>query len=321
MDRAGGRAAGPALGALPSPVVAAALLAASVSLLPAAPAAARAQETTEVRTARRDLGRVERLEVDLEHTVGRLTVRRAEPGVLYRRHLQYDADRIEPASDWSRDGSVGRLRLGLQARGDGGRWFRWDGLDIDLNLGALRNLEAGAGRADLHLSRSVPTSLSLSVGAAEADLRLGGLPLTSLTVETGASQTEVSFGRPNPVPMDRMRIRAGAASFRGSRLGNARFDELDIEGGVGDVRLDFRGEWDRDATASVDLGLGSLRLVFPEELGVRIRRESFLSSFDVPPGFRRTDSGYESENWSSAEHRLRLDVSAALGSVSVRVGG
>lgn len=303
----------------PSSTAAAPPLLATAALLLAAPGPAPAQETTEIRTARRDLGRVERLHVGVEHAAGRITVGRADPGYLYRKRLRFDASRFEPASEWSREDGQGRLRLGLDGRGGEGRWLGWDGLDIDLNLDVLRDLDEASGVLELGLSRSVPIDLELQVGAAEADLRLGGIPLTSVRLETGASETRLSFDRSNPERMERLAIRAGVASLRATGLGNARFREMTVQGGAGDIRLDFTGEWRRDARASVDVGLGSLRLVFPEELGVRIRTSSFLSSFDAPAGFRRTDSGYESGNWSSAEHRVRLDVSAALGSVRVAV--
>lgn len=300
------------------PAVGVALLC-GVLLSPAAPAPAGAQELTEVRTARRDLGRTEQLRVDVEYAAGRVSVERADPGFLYESYLRYDASRVEPSRAWSLEGGEARLQLGVEGMSTEGRWFRWDGLDIDIDLGGLRNLDESSSVLDLGLSRSVPTELNLDIGAAETDLRLGGIPVTSLTVETGASETELGFDRPNPVRMERLELEAGAASLRTHGLGNARFGELSVQGGVGDVRLDFTGEWTRDASATVEVGLGSLQLVFPEDLGVRIRRESVLTSFEAPAGFRRTDSGYESENWDSAEHRLTLDLRAALGSVRISV--
>lgn len=296
--------------------------AAATLLLLALPAGVRAQEMTEVRSARRAVNQVERMDVEIEYAAGRITVERADPGYLYQKYVRYDASRIEPSSDWTRESGVGRLRLGIRGQEDL-QILSWDedgGVDIDLRgIGGIGDLSEASSTLELALSRSVATDLSLSIGAAESTLHLGGLPLTSLSLETGASETELTFDRPNPERMDRLEIEAGAASLRTRSLGNARFGELRLQGGVGDVRLDFTGAWTRDATATVEVGLGSLRLIFPEELGVRIRRESFLASFDVPTGFERTDDGYRSENWSSAEHRLTLDLTSALGSVRVSV--
>lgn len=307
-DAEPGRRAGPGAG----PVLALAAL-----LLAAAPSAA--QEMTEVRTARRDVGAAERLRVEVEYAAGTVTVGRADPGYLYQQYLRYDASRFEPTREWSREDGAGRLRLGMESSRGEGPLLRWDGLDLDLGLRGLEDLGEVSSELELGLSRTVPTDLEMSIGAAEAALRLGGIPLTSLALETGASETELAFDRPNPASMEELRIEAGAASLRTRGLGNARFGELRVQGGVGDLRLDFTGDWTRDATARVDVGLGSLRIVVPEDLGVRIRRESFLASFDVPGGFERDGSGYRSENWSSAEHRLTLEVAAALGSVRVTV--
>lgn len=316
------RSSGPAPGRLAGEARTLAAAASAALLVVAAPAAVGAQEMTEVRTARRATGQVERMRVDVEYAAGRITVGRADPGYLYQTYLRYDASRFEPSRQWSRQGGSGRLSVGMEGAGDL-RFLRWGeggGVDFDLDgLRGLDELDETSGALELRLSRSVPTELAMSVGAAESTLRLGGMPITSLSLETGASETVLSFERPNPRRMERLSIEAGAASLRARGLGNARFRRLTLEGGVGDLRLDFTGEWVRDARATVDVGLGSLRIVVPEELGVRIRRESFLASFDVPSGFRTTDSGFRSENWSSAEHRLTLDLSATFGSVRVTV--
>jgi len=296
--------------------------AAALAVLLFLPGIVRAQEMTEIRSARRDVSQAERLEVEVEYAAGRVLVERADPGFLYQKYLRYDASRIDPISEWEREDGVGALRLGMEGPQDLQilRWGEGGGLDIDLRgISGLRDLDEASSSLELGLSRRVPTDLSLQIGAAESSFRLGGIPITSLSLETGASETEITFDRPNPAAMESLEIEAGAASLRTRSLGNARFGRLSLEGGVGDVRLDFTGEWTRDARATVEVGLGSLRLIFPEDLGVRIRRESFLASFDVPAGFETTDEGYRTENWSSAEHRLTLDLSAALGSVRISV--
>ncbi len=301
---------------------AASAAAAALLVLLLLPGIARAQEMTEERSVRRDVGRIDRVEVDVQYAAGRVTLRRADPGLLYQRYVRYDDSRVTPTVGWSRDGSVGRLSVGMEGTGDGQllRWGEGRGLEINLRgISGLGDLDDASSSLELGLPRSVPTAVDLEIGAAESTLRLGGVPLTSFSLETGASETALYFDRPNPERMETLEIEAGAASLRTRGLGNARFDELTLEGGVGEVRLDFTGEWTGDARATVEVGLGSLRLIFPEELGVRIRRESFLASFDVPASFERTEDGFRSQNWSSAEHRLTLDLSAALGSVRATV--
>jgi len=149
-------------------------------------------------------------------------------------------------------------------------------------------------------------------------LDLGGLPITNLTVETGASDTELSFEQANPVAMGALVLHVGAASFRAWQLGNANFESFRFEGGVGEVTLDFSGEWKRSATGGIKVGVGTIKLRVPRELGVRIQRRSFLTAFRAP-GFVKQDGEYRSANWDEAEVRLDLELDAAFGAVSVEI--
>ena len=281
---------------LKSIVAGAALLAAS------APLAAQEADWTEVR-ARRQAGAIESVTVDLEYVAGELRVGPADGGLLYDTHLKYDAARMRPERIWSVDGNAARLDLGFEGLGDDG--------DIDIDFEGDEH-----GFLQLGLSRDVPTDLRIAVGAAKSDVDLGGIPVTGLVYKTGASETEISFGSPNPVEMDRIDLAVGAVEFTARGLGNARFQELSFKGVVGDVTLDFTGDWTRDATASIDMGLGSLTLVVPEDLGVRITKKGFLASLDAPD-YTKVDGGWQSPGWDSASHHFEIRLVSALGSIEV----
>jgi predicted membrane protein len=87
---------------------------------------------------------------------------------------------------------------------------------------------------------------------------------------------------------------------------------------VGDVSLDFTGEWSGDATATVRMGLGSLTLVVPADLGVRIHKSGFLASLDAT-GFEKVEDAWQTANWGSARSHLDIDLKAALGSIEVDI--
>lgn len=267
-----------------------------------APLAAQEAEWTEVR-ARRQADGVRAVTVDVEYVAGELRIAPAEAGLLYDTRLRYDAAQLRPERSWTVDGDVGRLEIDFEGLGDDG--------DMDFDL------DEEHGYLDLGLSSEVPTDLRLRVGAALSEVDLGGIPITRLVYETGASETEMRVGSPNPVAMERMDLKAGAARFVATGLGNARFEELDFKGGVGEVELDFTGEWSSSASATLEMGLGSLKLVVPEALGVRITKRGFLADLDAP-GFERVDGGWQSSNWDTAAHRLEIRLRAALGSIEVR---
>jgi hypothetical protein len=274
----------------------------STALLIAGPLAAQEPDWTEVK-ARRQTDGVRSLQVDVEFVAGELRVERAAAGLLYDSHLRYDASRLRPSRRWSIDGEMGRLEMSFDGVGGDG--------DLDFDLAGDEH-----GFLTLRLGPDVPIGLRFTVGAARGELELGGIPLTSLAYRTGASDTDLGFGSVNPVRMSVLELLVGAAEFEAGGLGNARFEELRFKGGVGDVRLDFTGDWSGDAAASVEMGLGSLTLVVPPGLGVQIRKTGFLAALDAP-GFEKVDGTWRTVNWDSAAHHLEIDLKAALGSIEV----
>ncbi len=281
-------------------------VAAALALLPPAPPL-RAQDPdwTEL-TARRQVDGVTSLEVSVEYVAGELEVGPADEGLLYDVDLRFDAARLQPDRTWEVRDGVGRFGLRLGTTEDD---------DVDWKVG-----EHGAGRLHLGLSREIPASLTLEVGAADSRLDFGGIPLTGLVYRTGASRTEMTFSRPNPVRIARLELAAGAAEFEASGLGNARFDELEFEGAVGDVTLDFGGEWSGDAEAEISVGLGALRLVLPRGVGVRVEKSGFLAGFS-PGGMQKVDGGWQTPGWDSAPHHLRIRLKAAFGKIDVSYSG
>jgi len=276
----------------------------------AAAAPALAQESWVDLSATRQTTTVSSIEAEIEYAAGVLTVFPAATGLQYDVRMRYDGGRFRPLRDWSNEGGIGHFRVGVQTE---------EGLHIDFKNLPDMDLDEQAGSLSVGLGTEVPTRLSITVGAARSKLELGGLRLTELKIETGASESHLSFDQPNSARMKTLKLSAGIAAFEATGLGNARFDSLEFEGGMGDITLDFGGKWSGDARARVSLGLGSLHIIVPPELGVRIlRRSTFLTSFDAP-GFTRSGKRYTTPNWGDAAHHLVIQVKSALGSIDVEV--
>lgn len=262
--------------------------------LAAVPVDAGAQSWRTVTVSRQTSGE-EAVDVRVRFGAGRLTVQPGDPGTLYRMHLRYDEDSFEPVESYE----GGHLDLGV----DGTRHnFRWGKKD--------------AQEMELFLARDVPMALNLEFGAVEADLDLGGLRMTRLDLHTGASESRVNFSQPNPVSMALATLEVGAADFEVRNLGNLNAQKVTVDAGVGHVVLDFQGEWQGNADVSVDMGLGALELRFPEGLGVKLMKDTFLTSLDSEGLVKRGDAFY-SVDWDDARYRVTLTVDAALGSIDV----
>lgn len=241
----------------------------------------------------------EPLAVQIEYGAGELRLAPSEGALLYAMEMRYDEEQFAPVARY--DAGRRSLKLGMESRQGGGN---------------VRNVRGGS-RADIQLSREVPLALDLDFGAGDAEIDLGGVALQRLDLSTGASKTTVRFGERNPVAAERIEINAGAAELRVYGLGNTRANRLRFQGGIGSTLLDFSGPWDRSATASVQMGMGSLVLRLPRELGVRVQKSSFLTSFDAA-GLVKRDGGYYSRNWETAAHQLTIDLDAAFGSIDIQ---
>jgi hypothetical protein len=237
-----------------------------------------------------------KLDVELRYGAGRLVVRPGPAGELYRLGIRYDSDVFDPLTEY-RDG---RLKVGVEGTG---RSIR------------LRNREAG--EMSLALSPDLPLDLALAFGAVEAELELGGLHVSRVKIETGASDTQVRFSHPNRTACHRFELSMGAAAFRATGLGNANCDRIRAEGGVGDMNLDFSGEWRQNVSADITMALGAVTLLVPEDVGVVVRRSTFLTSF-AGRDFDRRGRDHYSDNWDRAERRLTVELQGAFGSVTVR---
>ena len=274
-------------------------LALAVLALAAAATSVRAQSMRSFTTFRQLHGET-RLQAELVYRAGGLRIAAGRANELYRMDASYDEERYFPASAY--DAARGAVTLGLQPAGDGG-----------LRVVSTRQLRQDANVA---FAPSVDLDLDLKLGAVQADIELGGLSLTELTMEAGASQAVLRFSQPNQSRCRSTEITAGAAELTVLGLGNSRCDRFALEGGMGKVTLDFSGAWTSSTDAEVKMAVGELTLRLPRRIGVRLTLDRFLASFD-PAGLVRVGDAFQSPGYDRAERRLDLEVTTAVGGVSI----
>ena len=257
--------------------------------------AAQAQNRRTV-TMSRQVENEQNLEVTVRYGAGRFSVGPAEAGVLYHMQIEYDEDVFRPLAEYQGNS----LRIGTESLGRRLRFGR----------------DRGAGEMELALSRDVAMDLNMDFGAVRADIDLGGIRLTRLEINTGASQTQIDISEPNSEAMSRANMDVGAAEFTVRNLGNLNTEVIEIDAGIGEIDLGFNGDWRQNARVSVDMGLGSLVLRFPRGLGVRLVKDTFLTSLDSEGLVKRGDV-YYSLDYDDAEYQITVDVDAAFGSIRV----
>jgi hypothetical protein len=106
---------------------------------------------------------------------------------------------------------------------------------------------------------------------------------------------------------------------------------------IGESELDLAGLKLRGVQASTGIGqatvvlpnegnfeariegtFGQTTIVIPENLGARIRIDTGLAGRQLPPGYEREGDVYTSPGFEGADHRVELDVSQAVGYLTIR---
>lgn len=260
----------------------------------ALPGAAEAQSWSTFQVSRQHQAE-EELRVRVEYGAGTFSLMPvSEAGHLYQVQLRYDEDVFEPVHTYS----DGTLHIGVD--GNDRRWGRG----------------RSGGELELALARGVPTDLRMEFGAVRADMDLGGLSLRELDLATGASEANLRVSSTNPLVMERARLQVGAASLQARELGRLNARRIEVEAGVGDVRLAFDDLRQSQTDLKVSMGVGSLEIRVPHGVGIHVVRSTFLTSVDAP-GLTRRDDAWISPEWDEAERRIRIEIDAAFGSVSI----
>lgn len=268
----------------------------SMALVAVATVLSPALEAQEVVTflASRQIAAEDALRVNVDFAAGHFELRAGTAGELYQMQLAYDEAGGTPIHEYT----DGRLRVGID------------------HASHVSRRGEGEARLDLRITPDIPVDLTMNFGAIRGDIDLGGIPLRALELTTGASESQLRVSRPNPIALDRARIQVGAASLTARELGRLNARVLDVEAGIGEVKLDLEGLSRPDTELRVSVGMGSLEIGVPRGTGIRIDRSTFLTRLNTPPMVQR-DGAYYSSDWDTAERRVTIELNAAIGSVTV----
>ncbi len=173
----------------------------------------------------------------------------------------------------------------------------------------------------LTLPVDVEMNLDVRIKAGEVNMQLGGLSIKNLNVSSWAGETLIDFDTLNAIEMEMMRISPRIGECRLQHLGNSKFYRAKIDGGIGELSVDFSGGLLPESRAKVDLDIGEANIDLSEKVGVQIYigGMSFLSSKNVDRAFKRQGRIYTTENFDNAAQKFYLKISPGLGELNVNL--
>lgn len=237
--------------------------------------------------------------VDVRFGGGELVLSSGADDQLFSGRFIYN---VEP---WTPDVTFEDERLTVEQGGDEDAWGFPSG-----NVGDIRN------EWTLEFTPQIPLAMDLKMGAGKGTLDFSGLQITELDIDMGAGDFEVRFDEPNQAEMRRLTLDAGASKLRVQGIGNAGPEHVTVQGGAGDITLDFTGDWPDSADIDITAGVGTLALRLPDDVGVEVDIEGGLSDIEAPD-FTEQPQGYVNDAYETAERQLHIEVKLGIGRVSL----
>lgn len=169
----------------------------------------------------------------------------------------------------------------------------------------------------LELANSVPVSLNMGFGVCDAKVDLGGMEISDANFATGVCSFDLNFSTPNKIDCSNLSVKTGISSVTVENLSNAHAKSIEINGGLGSIKIDFGGRLVENCDVRVKTGLGSVDIAIPSDINTTITTpESFLTTVDVA-GFYSQGGGVYRSNVKKGP-QLKIYIESAMGGVKVR---
>jgi len=175
-------------------------------------------------------------------------------------------------------------------------------------------------RVHVVLPHGVDVLFDARLKAGECVMNVGGLRFREFVLSTWAGKTEVRFDEPNAIPMDDLEINAKVGETRLLKLGNARFKEASVNGGIGEMNVDFSGELEKDCRAKVDLDIGEATVRLPKAVGIRLHiggSMGFLSHKSIDESFTKRGRYYYTDDYEDNARKVYVLVTPGLGELNI----
>ena len=167
----------------------------------------------------------------------------------------------------------------------------------------------------IRLPEGQPMALDVKIAKGQSRTELGGLALTDLTADFAMGEAVLSFARPLPAPLPRLTLRSAMGELGVEGLGQTGASSLDVDGSMGEIRLDLGGDWRPGTTTKAEVrhAMGEVTLIVPR--GVRLAPSS---STLVILGGSQAPGARDDADLPADAPVLELDAAVSMGNLKVQ---
>lgn len=180
--------------------------------------------------------------------------------------------------------------------------------------GSIDDDDFGDNEVTVYLPRSVPIDLHVKISRAEGEMVLDGLTLTNLVTELSMGQYSVESGAANPVVMRRAVFDLGMGETNLRGLSYLRAREIEIAGGMGEIRVDMGTSLGVDTVLKSRMRMGEMVIALPDD-ALYDRDSDFTAVLGEVD-----DAGIRSRRLEDPELARRLTVTGSVLMGELRVG-
>ncbi len=102
-------------------------------------------------------------------------------------------------------------------------------------------------------------------------------------------------------------------------LGGLDIRTLDVEVNAGEITVDMSsGTWEQDLEAAIDIQAGTVKLIVPGDIGVRIDADTTVGDVDAD-GFERDGDAYVTAAYGDSTVTLRINIDVTAGQIALEV--
>jgi hypothetical protein len=241
------------------------------------------------------------VEIDVEECAFYLESGPPEDGV--RVEANYDEATYELTKSYDMEGDTPVFRLKFRSTISFWRRIAQDGNFSDADI-AMNEIT-------VFLPEETPIVLRAKMAKGEGEMLLDDLVLTEFVTEGRMGEYSFSMDTPNPVTMESSSITLamGEGTFRG--LSNLRARELEVQGSMGEIRLDFGNSLLVDTAVLARMKMGEMSIEVPDDALYDPESRVKATMGEVNNGMKRGQRIADPE----LARRISLDAAVLMGEI------